>query len=359
MSTRGTESENDNPATAGPPGRAWAALLLGLSVIALGAVLGVTGSRRDPASPTSQGVGVATASPPGPDLARLEAECVNHVTKGHLDDQQAIEESLAAIDAYFDQVRPRVRPMVDDLGDLGSSIKLVYFFGRDKIDGDKRTERYVEQFLAAYLEVPHGLERAFAEFQAELIARLNAGEETLYASIEPELRPVVVDLSPSLFRGRCIDRLRPILVSQGLDAGKAAIGAQVASEVVGTLVVRILDPVLRRVLVQAVARVAAGMGVRAGMAGVEGSILAVGASQSWWSGGLSFGGSVIVAVLVDWIIGEITAAEMAARLDGVIGELHREMRAELREQARRIIDDVHQARRDMIGATFHPEGARP
>ena len=166
MSTKGTESENDNSATACPPGLAWAALLLGLSAVALGAALGVFDSRRDPASPTSQGVSAATASPPGPDLARLEAECVNHATKGHLDDQQAVEESLVAIDEYFNRVRPRVRPMVDDLGDLGSSIKLVYFFGRDKIDRDKRTERYVERFLAAYLEVPDGLERACADFQA-------------------------------------------------------------------------------------------------------------------------------------------------------------------------------------------------
>jgi hypothetical protein len=359
MSSRETENEKDVSVAAGPPTRAWAALLLVLSLIILGAALGVMGSRRDLASPTSQGVSVAAASPPGPDLARLESECVNHVTKGHLDDQQAIEESLAAIDSYFDRVRPRGRPMVDDLGDLGSSIKLVHFLGRDTIDGGERTRQYVKQFLSAYLDAPRGIEQAFADFQAGLVARLNAGEEILYASIEPELKPLVVDLSPSLFRGRCIDRLRPHLVSQGLNAGMAAIGAQVASELVGTLVVRILDPVLRRVLVQAVTRVAAGMGVRAGMAGVEGSILAAGASQGWWSGGLSLAGSVVVAVLVDWIIGEITAAEMAARLDGVLGELHREMRAELREQARRIIDDVHQARRDMIVATFHPEGARP
>ncbi len=359
MSSGETKSENDCSATAAPPARAWAAPLLVSFLIVLGTALGVMGSRRDPASPTSQGVGVTTASPPGPDLARLEAECVNHVAKGHLDDQQAVEESLAAIDEYFDHVRPRVRPMVDDLGDLGSSIKLVFFFGRDKIDGDKRTERYVEQFLAAYLEVPNGLERAFAEFQAELIARLNAGEETLYASIEPELRPVVPVLSPSAFRVRCIERLRQVLTRQGLEAGKAAIEAQVASEVAGALVLKILDPLLRRVLVQAVARIASGLGMRAGMVAVEGSILGAGASQSWWSGGLSFAASVVVAVVVDWFIGNVTAAEMASRLDGVLDELHGQIRTELRDQARRVIDDVHQARREMIAAAFHPTGETP
>ncbi len=359
MSTRESEKVNENSMVARPSGLGWPALLLVSSLIVVGGLFATIDSRRDPASPTSPRVGVATVSSPGPDLARLEAECVNHVAKGHLEDQQAVEESQGAIDEYFDRIVPRVRPMVDDLGDLGSSIKLVYFFGRDKIDGDKRTERYVEQFLAAYLEVPQGLERAFAEFQAELIARLNAEEETLYASIEPELRPVVPVLSPSAFRVRCIERLRQVLIRQGLAAGKAAIEAQVASEVAGALVVKILDPVRRRMLVQAVARIAAGLGMRAGMVAVEGSILGAGASQSWWSGGLSFAGSVVVAVLVDWIIGNVTAAEMASRLDGVLGELHGQIRAELRDQARRVIDDVHQARREMIATAFHPTGETP
>jgi hypothetical protein len=69
--------------------------------------------------------------------------------------------------------------------------------------------------------------------------------------------------------------------------------------------------------------------------------------------------SVVVAVLVDWIVSEVTAAEMARRLDSVLVDLHGQIRTELGDQARQLIDSVHQARQQMIRLAFHPGVEQP
>jgi len=291
------------------------------------------------------------ARPPEPDWTAIERACRERIAAARDRDRQAVTDALTAFDNFFAYIRPRVGPMLDDLFDFGSTAKVLWYAGRDQFDSRRRLERYVGQFLAAYLYLPAGLDRAFAHFERSLNYQLRDHDQRLALDLEVELAPVVeyLDLAGDSTAWASYDTEQALRrdVTSGAVA-RSLIEAGTLRVDPGSHVVKGLRAVGRPLLTRLVPRLIATLGVRAGARTASGAALAGGAASSWWTAGLSLLASILISMLIESIINRVVRSQVEHRLTEGLEMMRREIRQSMATEAFRLIDDLYDRRLDQL-----------
>jgi hypothetical protein len=267
-------------------------------------------------------------------------------------DRRVVEQSVERLDEFFEAIRPRVGPLVDDLSDWGSTAKILWKSGWGWWNDTDAVAEYVQQFLHAYLQIPDGFEVAAVACQRQLGAGLLANEQQLYVKLEPDLQSALTPISLDRFRQQTVERVRHRLQ---LAAGEAvAIQTAQKALVIGLdyLVISELEVQVGRILAVVLPRVLAPFLARAGVSAAGASALGVGAANSWWSFGISLIAGAIIGWLLDVWLGNIARAEAVAAIDQSLETLQRETRTALLAEARRLVDLIHQARCELANRWF-------
>lgn len=282
---------------------------------------------------------------PEPDWQGIARECTEAIAATHRRDLDAVERGLLGVSEFFERIRPRISPMLDDLFDAGSTVKILWFSGRDQLDGGDRVERYVAQFLSAYLELPDGLGRTFSAFEQELAYALNRHEQELAMSLEAELTPVVEHLDVQGI-GRPREAIGRSLGAQTELAaqGQAWLGMGLIALDPGSLVVRQMHAIGPKVLSRLGPRLVASIGVKAGTRAASGAVLAGGAASSWWTAGLSLLASIAITMLIESVVNAVARSWVETQLAEALDLMHREITQSFGSEARRLMGTLRDRR---------------
>lgn len=319
-------------------------LFLGsLIVLGLGAaVKWMTPSRP---SGTSRGPTLtsnkAPKAPVGPTVdvkAFVRRESLARIDMTEHDDIRGVAACLAPIDEFFDRAVNKTPAMIDDLFDIGSTVKVVYKSASDWWNETNTIQEYVEQFLDAYLGIPSGVKAMIEKVGAEIDQTFKANEQGLYRRLEFDLESVRHLYS---FEGlkramelRVDADMRELGISKGLqNATRRAVIVAILTEVVTGAIAR---------------QIALALGARAGASGASATVAGAGAAGSPWTIGLSFLIGILVAVLIDWIVGKVQKGWAVAELQAALNEAREKAKAEARAIAETWARELAARRREAV-----------
>lgn len=291
--------------------------------------------------PTPLPDGAISFGPPAGDEDSFDRDaairaCRKSINANSARDFSAIEESYGPLDDFIDRARQRTPAMVDDLLDLGSTVKIGAKSAYDWWNVSTATDMYVARFLKSYLDLPDGLATALQATVEEIEQRWKANEQTLYSQIEADLKTQRIPIQFGEVKQSMSVHLTKTLTSYAKSQGIVSVAREV-----------ILGGILSAVVSKALPKVLATIGTRVGVSSASAVVTGTGAVAGLWTGGASLVVGLLAGLLIDYIAGKIQRNAAISTIQSVLIEARDSARSQIGQAAKSLAGRMAEGR--MLG----------
>ncbi|HOD79591.1 MAG: hypothetical protein BWX92_03559 [Deltaproteobacteria bacterium ADurb.Bin135] len=254
-------------------------------------------------------------------------------------DYQSAAYAISELESYFNQKEHKINALVEDLFDLGSKVKMAYYY----LKNDGSLERYLQRMTEHYLGGPQDLESKLSLVTASLKTDLNRNHNQLIFAVETDLKSVPHTLNITGYSQDSLINDFNISFNETLTGLlPQSVGVQLGVESAAFAIDAYVAPVIARGIIGFLA--SRGI-IAAGTVAAEGTAIATGASLGPYTAGASMVIGFIAAIGIDYACNKVAKADAQKKVAESLKAWREATIASYSEEIKKGVGEFHETRK--------------